>query len=215
MRKTIPQKKGNARIQKTGEKRKRRQKAFLEKSSLNQKGALKARMSRVVVRQRVGRNRSRGLRRLACQKKNVDQLMEIRQYLPDDAGKGNRRRNGRNNWTVNLQLTVFAPMVCGGNGIRGMGIVAATAAVGGLFMAGAGEQENLLMARAYGNHAHPAYDDQQKGEQHDAVAQCSNHGMGRIVKRHLKLVKIKVTDAGTGVQGEGRLILFLPAVVEV
>lgn len=126
--------------------------------------------------------------------------MEIRQYLPDDAGKGNRGRNGWNDWIVNLQLTVVAPMVCYGNGIRGAGIMAATAAIDCLFMAGAGEQENLLMARAYGNHAHPAYDDQQKGEQHDAVAQCSNHGMGRIVKRHLKLVKIKVTDAGAGDQ---------------
>lgn len=44
----------------------RRQKAFLKKSSLNQKGALKARMSRAVVRQRVGRDWRRGLCRLAC-----------------------------------------------------------------------------------------------------------------------------------------------------
>lgn len=157
---------------------------------------MKTRMSHAVVRQRVGRDWRRGLCRLACQKKNVGQLMEIRQYLPDDAGKGNRGRNGRNDWIVNLQLTVFAPMVCRGNGIRGAGIMAATAAIDCLFMAGTGEQENLRMARAHGNDARSADNNQQKGNQHDAVAQCSNHCTWRIVERCRGSVKSKVTDGG-------------------
>lgn len=99
---------------------------------------------------------------------------------------------------VNLQPLVVAEVAGQRTGSAAAGAMVFTAAAGsGIFMAGAGKQENLLMARAYGNHARSAYNDQQKGKQHDAVAQCSNHGMPRILERSRGCVKSKVTDAGT------------------
>lgn len=99
---------------------------------------------------------------------------------------------------VNLQTLVFAevPGQRAGSAAAGT-VVPAAAAGGGIVMAGAGKEEDLLMAGAYGNHARSAYNDQQKGEKHDAVAQCSNHGMRRILERSRESVKSKVTDVGT------------------
>lgn len=120
-------------------------------------------------------------------------MVEVRQCLPDDAWLGKWRLDDGHRQIVNLQPLVFAEVPGQGIGSAVAGIlVPAASAGGGLFMAGAGKEENFLMARAYGNHARSAYDDQQKGKQHDAVAQCSNHGMGRIVERSRKSVKSKV-----------------------
>lgn len=123
--------------------------------------------------------------------------MEVRQCLPDDAGKGNRRVADGKGQIVNFQLLVFAKVADGWTGVFSVRVVVFITAAGcGLFMAGTGKQENLLMARAHGNHPRPADDDEQKGEKHDAVAQCLCHGMGRIVKRLPGLVKSKVADVG-------------------
>lgn len=187
---------------KNGEAGKRIKKRSRREFQLNQKRALKAFMRRTVVGQRVRRQRNRGIRRLAGQKKILGQAMEIRQQLPDHTGEGNRRMNRRDGRVVNFQLFMFAAVVCDGRGLRRAGIMALAAAVDCLFMAGAGEQENLVMARAHGNHARSADNHQQKGHQHDAVAQCSNHGMGRIVERSLSCVKSKVSDAGTSTHPE-------------
>lgn len=124
--------------------------------------------------------------------------MEIREGLPDDAGLGKRRMKNGQRQGVNLQTLVFAevPGQRAGSAAAGT-VVPAAAAGGGIVMAGAGKEEDLLMAGAYGNHARSAYNDQQKGEKHDAVAQCSNHGMRRILERSRESVKSKVTDVGT------------------
>lgn len=106
-------------------------------------------------------------------------------------------KNGQRQ-VVNLQALVFAEVPGQRGGTAGAGTMVPTAfAGGGILMAGAGKEKNLLMAGAYGNHSRSAYDDQQKGEQHDAVAQCSNHGMPRILERSRGSVKSKVTDAGS------------------
>ena len=52
-----------------------------------------------------------------------------------------------------------------------------------------------------------AYDDQQKGEQHDAGAQCSNHGMPRILERSRESVKSK---SGGCLNPEGKAVIFPP-----
>ena len=124
--------------------------------------------------------------------------MEIREGLPDNAGLGKRRMKNGQRQVVNLQTLVFAEVPGQRAGSAAAGTVVPTASTGcGIVMAGAGKEEDLLMAGAYGNHARSAYNDQQKGEQHDAVAQCSNHGMRRILERSRESVKSKVTDVGT------------------
>lgn len=130
-------------------------------------------------------------------------MVEIRECLPDNAGLRKRRMKDRQRQVVNFHPLVFTEMSRLGAGGAAVGIVVpAASAGGGILMAGAGKEENLLMAGAYGNHARSAYDDQQKGEQHDAVAQCSNHGMPRILERSRGRVKTKVTDAGNGDEGK-------------
>lgn len=138
-------------------------------------------------------------------------MVEIRECLPDNAGLGKWRMKDGQRQVVNFQPLVLAEVPGQRTGSAGAGLMApAASAGGGILMAGAGKEENLLMAGAYGNHARSAYDDQQKGEQHDAVAQCSNHGMPRILERSRGSVKTKVTDAGTGDGGkEGWHFFFL------
>ena len=114
-------------------------------------------------------------------------MMEIREGLPDNAGLGKRRMKNGQRQVVNLQTLVFAEVPGQRAGSAAAGTVVPTAS------AGCG----ILMAGAYGNHARSAYNDQQKGEQHDAVAQCSNHGMRRILERSRESVKSKVADVGT------------------
>ena len=92
-------------------------------------------------------------------------MVEIRQRLPDDAGLRERRMNDGHRQIINFQPLVVAKVPGERDGSSVVGPVLAVAVAGGrILMAGAGEQENLLMARTYGNHARSAYDDQQKGE---------------------------------------------------
>jgi len=123
-------------------------------------------------------------------------MVKIRQRLPDDIRQGKRLPKNGNRQVVNFQLPVFAavPGQEAGSGCAGiMSPVAFTG--GGLLMAGTGEDEDFFMARAYGNHTRPADDDQQKGKQHDAVAQCSNHDMPKILERRHESVKSKMENA--------------------
>ena len=91
-------------------------------------------------------------------------MVEIRQFLPDDAGKGNRSIDDGHRQVFYFHPLVFAKVAGSGAGILSVSLVAFLTAAGyGFFMAGTGEQENFLMARAHGDHARSADDDEQKG----------------------------------------------------
>ena len=135
-------------------------------------------------------------------------MVEIRQCLPDDVRLGQRCMRNGNRQIINLQLPVFAEVPGQRAGRAGAGrIVSVAFAGGGILMAGTGKNENFFMARAHGNHTRSAYDDQQKGEQHDAGAQCSNHGMPRILERSRESVKSK---SGGCLNPEGKAVIFPP-----
>lgn len=111
-------------------------------------------------------------------------MVEIRQRLPEDIRSWKRLLKNGYCQVVNLQLPMFATVPVQETGSCSEGIMIPVAfARGGFLVAGAGENEDFFMARAYGNHTRPANDDQQKGKQHDAVAQCSNHMIWRNPKK--------------------------------
>ena len=76
-------------------------------------------------------------------------MMEIREGLPDNAGLGKRRMKNGQRQVVNLQTLVFAEVPGQRAGSAAAGTVVPTASAGcGIVMAGAGKEEDLLMAGA-------------------------------------------------------------------
>jgi len=165
-------------------------------------------MRRPGVPERVRGSRRCGIRCLAYEKKGAGQMMKIRQCLPDDVRLGQRRMRHRHHQVTNLQLPVFAEMPGHRGGRTGAGCIVPMAfAGGGILMTGTGKNEDFFMARAHGNHPRSAYDDEQKGKQHDAGAQCSDHGMPQILERRREGVKSK---SGGCLNPEGKTVIFPP-----